>query len=307
MNAFVFANTQDPTQQVNGVNQAFLPLEGRPLLIYVLMALDRVTQIDKVVVIGSPKEIMRAIESVIFEIPFQKKIIVLEEKENFLESVRFADAETHKKTDRQEGLGMISEPTLFLPGNIPFVTTAEISTFIAASDMDKADCYLSIVPGGTARFPGIKQEEINLNETEIQAPRLGRLMLAHCDAMENADAIETIASHYKETQLEKTSQTTPLKAFLRCIQANPQTKSPDTPASLSEIEKEVGHFLKTRFKFTETATAGNALPAEDLTAYQFLIAHFEDWRKHIMTLKTEEGDKICSISGSACGSHDHDV
>lgn len=304
MNAFVFANTQSPTQQVNGMNHSFLPLEGRPLLIYVLMALDRVTQIEKVIVIGVTKEIMRAIESVIFEIPFQKTITVLEEKETFLESVHFAEIETHKG-ENQDGLDMISEPALYLPGNIPFVTPAEISTFIAASDMTKADCYLSLTSGEASYFPGVQQRQMDPDKKETQAPCPGRLMLSRSDAMGDCDAIKAIGRHYKEMQAEQSSHTTPLKAFLKRMGVYTETKSPDTLPPLSQIEEKVTAFLKTRFKFTKTATAGNALPAEDQSSYQFLLDHFEDWREYITTLKTEEGDKVCSISGSACESHEH--
>ncbi|NOY84638.1 MAG: hypothetical protein GXO96_07440 [Nitrospirae bacterium] len=293
MNAFVFANTQDPTQQINGMNASFLPLAGRPLLIYVLMALDRVTQIEKIIVIGTTKEIMRAIESVIFEIPFQKRIVVAEEKEYFLESVSFAEIESRKKGGVPDGLDMISEPALFLPGNIPFLTTAEVSRFILACDMTEADCYLSMIPGKPTSFFKAEQTQTNLADGEKQGLSLGRLLLAKCDAIGDSDAIKQIEQHYKSRKTDQIFHPLQLETLLKKINTSP-----------SEIEKQVSTLLKTRFKLTQCATAGNALCAEDEKSYQFLLDHFEDWRKHIMTLKTEEGDKICSISGTACDAHD---
>lgn len=293
MNAFVFANTQDPKQQINGMNASFLPLAGRPLLIYVLMALDRVTQIEKVIVIGATKEIMRAIESVIFEIPFQKRIVVAEEKEYFLESVSFAEIESRKKGGVPDGLNMISEPALFLPGNIPFLTTAEVSRFILACDMTEADCYLSMIPGKPTSFFKAEQTQTDLADGEKQGLSLGRLLLAKCDAIGDSDAIKQIEQHYKSRKTDQIFHPLQLETLLKKINISP-----------SEIEKQVSTLLKTRFKLTQCATAGNALCAEDKKSYQFLLDHFEDWRKHIMTLKTEEGDKICSISGTACDAHD---
>ncbi|VAX26925.1 hypothetical protein MNBD_NITROSPIRAE01-763 [hydrothermal vent metagenome] len=293
MNAFVFANTQNPKQQINGMNASFLPLAGRPLLIYVLMALDRVTQIEKVIVIGATKEIMRAIESVIFEIPFQKRIVVAEEKEYFLESVSFAEIESRKKGGVPDGLNMISEPALFLPGNIPFLTTAEVSRFILACDMTEADCYLSVIPGKPTSFFKAEQTQTDLADGEKQGLSLGRLLLAKCDAIGDSDAIKQIEQHYKSRKTDQIFHPLQLETLLKKINISP-----------SEIEKQVSTLLKTRFKLTQCATAGNALCAEDKKSYQFLLDHFEDWRKHIMTLKTEEGDKICSISGTACDAHD---
>ena len=304
MNAYVFANTQNPKQQVNATNCAFLPLEGRPLLIYVLMALDRVTPIEKVIVIGATKEIMRAIESVIFEIPFQKKIMVVEERGSFLESVMFAQTESHKKAGQLDGLNMISEPALFLPGNIPFLTTAEVSSFIAASDMSTADCYLSTISGQATPFPMPKQDQNNLDDPEKQAIIPGRLLLAKCDAIGDSDVIKKIETHYKNKQADQLLSPLALEAFLKGMGISLKTKFSETNAALSEIEEKISTLLKTRFKLTQCATPGHALPAEDTKSYQFLMDHFEDWRKHIMTLTTEEGDKICSISGTTCGSHD---
>ncbi len=305
MNAFVFANTQDPKQQINGMNASFLPLAGRPLLIYVLMALDRVTQIEKVIVIGATKEIMRAIESVIFEIPFQKRIVVAEEKETFLESVFFAETESRKKGGVPDGLNMASEPALFLPGNIPFLTTAEVSRFIAACDMTKADCYLSMIPDKATSFFRAEQTQTDLGDREKQGLSLGRLILAKCDAIGNSDAIKQIEHHYKKRQTDQAPPPLQLETFLKNIGVSPTKKHTETSTVFSEIEEKMSTLLKTRFKFTPCATAGNALCAEDEPSYQFLLDHFEDWRKHIMTLKTEEGDKICSISGTACEPHDN--
>ncbi len=304
MNAFVFANTQDPKQQINGINASFLPLAERPLLIYVLMALDRVPQIEKIIVIGATKEIMRAIESVIFEIPFQKRIVVAEEKEHFLESVFFAETESRKKGGVPDGLNMISEPALFLPGNIPFLTTAEVSRFILACDMTKADCYLSMIPGKATSFFRAEQTQTDLADGEKQDLSLGRLLLAKCDAIGDSDTIKQIEQHYKNRKIDQILRPLQLETLLNKIKISPTTKSSKINTSPSEIEKQVSTLLKTRFKLTQCATAGNALCAEDKKSYQFLLDHFEDWRKHIMTLKTEEGDKVCSISGTACDSHD---
>ncbi|MEC4678805.1 MAG: hypothetical protein VST69_08650, partial [Nitrospirota bacterium] len=256
MNAFVFANTQNPKQQINGMNASFLPLAGRPLLIYVLMALDRVTQIDKVIVIGATKEIMRAIESVIFEIPFQKRIVVAEEKEYFLESVSFAETESRKKGGVPDGLNMISEPALFLPGNIPFLTTAEVSRFILACDMTEADCYLSIIPGKPTSFFKAEQTQTDIADGEKQGLSLGRLLLAKCDAIGDSDAIKQIEQHYKNRKTDQIFRSLQLETLLKKIKVSPTTKSSATKSlmiktSPSEIEKQVSTHLKTRFKLTQ--------------------------------------------------------
>lgn len=311
MNAFVFACNPVPARQINGMNTAFLPLEGRPLLLYVLMALDRVPEITTITVIGSPKEIMRAIEQVIFEIPFQKKISVLEQKETLLESVSLTStfvngassrADSHREKDVQEGLAMLPEPALFLPANIPFVTSAEISTFIAAADMTQSDFCFSIVRGGTLTFSDSEQAPHILFETEHASYHPGRLVLARPGQMADETSLQTLAALYQHSCQENPDQRL-LEAFLKSIGLPSGTQSGGTRAALSAIEEKATAFLKTRFRLIETVTAGNALPADDTGAYQFILRHFEAWRRHISELKNKQGEKLCSISGSVCESH----
>ncbi|GEM_PF-6080747 len=306
MNAFLLAATQTPDRQINGMNHAFLPLAGRPLLIYVLMALDRVTQIDQTVVIGPPREIMRAIESVIFEIPFQKKIVVIEEQATLRESLSFADAQSRKRAIQPDGLNMLSEPALILPGHIPFVTPAEISTFIAAADMTTADCCLSIAADAAFRFSDLEQNKQSSETTIPPSPCLGSLLLARADCIGDPNALKIIEERYQKNRGADSSHTTRLEAFLKWINARDEKEPQETLPPLSEIEKNIAAFLKTRFKFIETASAGNALPAKNPAAYRFLVDHFEAWRNYITGLKTEQGEKVCSISGRACESHGHE-
>lgn len=321
MNAFVFACDPVPERQINGMNHAFLPLEGRPMFLYVLMALDRVPEITTITVIGSPKEIMRAIERVIFEIPFQKKIAVLEQKKTLLENVFLVSAlvngattlgndsststqaDPHRKKESQEGLAMLPEPALFLPANIPFVTSAEISRFIAAADMTRSDFCFSIVRARLLTFSDSEPSPHVLYETEQGSYHPGRLVLTRPGQMADETSLKAIdALHHKNRQEDGLHQNG-LKPFLKLI-GIPDETTTDSRPSLSAIEEKATVFLKTQFKLIETVTGGNALPADDTVSYQFILRHFEAWRKHISTLKSEKGEKLCSISGAVCESHD---
>ena len=89
MNAFILAGDRGRSRQVGGMNKAFLLLEGRPVLLYVLMALDRVRGIDQVYVVGPRKEIMGVIEKALPDALFSKKIEVLEQKNSLLENILY--------------------------------------------------------------------------------------------------------------------------------------------------------------------------------------------------------------------------
>ncbi len=290
MKAFVFANDQNPTQEINGLSYAYLPLEGRPILLYVLMALDRVSDIEEITVVGSQKKIMRVIESVMFEMPFQKTIAVLEQKPTLFESM----ADVNK--DRGDGLEMLSEPALFLPGNIPYLTSAEISTFIAASDMRKSDVCLSIASKNALKFFAQKEVTRQNSPSSSQTVRLGNLLIARSESLFKNIVLKTFYEHLKESSYDAKT----LEGFFKYPGFNDESKA--QKPSLSDLEENLSQYLNLDFKFSETVTAGNTFAVRDHNAYQFVQRQFSDWREQIIELKSEDGEQICSISGTICDS-----
>ncbi len=306
MNAFVFATEQTPQEKMNGENHAFLLLEGRPLLLYVLMALDRVETIQKIFVIGPPKEVMRVIESVMFTLPFQKQIVVVTPKETLLDSLSAAQLQSAATRSSEETLPMISPPALFLLGNIPFVTTAEISTFVAAADLLNNDLCVSYARDGAFDFLELNHDEATA-QLKISWPssygpyHLGRLFLARPGEMGKREALQQILALPVQTPCEKDQ----LEAFFKIIDLKMEEKEKTNP-ELGGITAKTSAFLNARLQLIETQTGGNTLPVHNTASYDFVSKHFETWRQHIGTLKSDQGEKICSISGAVCETDGHE-
>ncbi|MFQ5588825.1 MAG: hypothetical protein ACE5F7_08290 [Nitrospiria bacterium] len=307
MNAFVFATDQRPQNRVRGKHPAFLPLENRPLLLYVLMALDRVEAIQKITVIGPPKEVMRAVESVMFVMPFQKQIVVLEPRETLLESLEATVPGSGVGESGQDGLSMISDPALYLPGNIPFVTTAEISTFIASADMRQFDCCVSYASANAYDFLGSTQPQVSTKfktayHLEKEAVHLGRLFLARPGQMGHPAALKKILTLFQSRTSNAPGDENPIESFLKLAGFKLEGKGSAVYPGLADLAAQTSAFLKTRVQLIQTQTGGHALPVEDGDSHRFIADHFEAWRQQIAELKSEQGEKICSISGTVCDS-----
>ncbi|MDC4226920.1 MAG: NTP transferase domain-containing protein [Candidatus Manganitrophus sp.] len=80
MDAFVLAGDRGASHQILGMNKALLHLEGYPLFIHVLKALDGVPEIARIFIIGPQKKMMEEIERALPYTLFVKKIEVLEQK-----------------------------------------------------------------------------------------------------------------------------------------------------------------------------------------------------------------------------------
>ena len=129
------------------MNKALLVLDGHPLFIHVLRALDRVREVDRVYVVGPKAPITEAVEAAASILAFSKRVTVLDQKKTLLENALFSYAQSCSYATSPAAPKTVADPpALFLPADIPFVTTAEIETFISHADMTRYDYCLGVAP-----------------------------------------------------------------------------------------------------------------------------------------------------------------
>lgn len=185
MDAFVLAGDRGASHQILETNKAFLKLEGYPLFIHVLKALDGVPEIARIYIIGPQKKMMEEIERALPYTLFMKKIEVLEQKNSLIENI--LAAYSHSLPGYQDGVDIHQlkhddPPGLFLPADIPLITSSEIQEFLSKSDMNRFDYCLGVTPEEAlipfypkADQPGMKMPYVY---TRDQAYRLNNLHLA---------------------------------------------------------------------------------------------------------------------------------
>jgi GTP:adenosylcobinamide-phosphate guanylyltransferase len=327
MNAFVLAGDRGERHQVGGMNKALLTLEGRPLMIYVLSALDQVRSIDRIYVIGPQKEIMRAIEQALPYVLFTKKIEVLPQKESLVENILSAYAYSlpgYRKGADPRHLPNADEPALFLPADIPLVTTSEIEAFIAGSDMEKYDYCLGVTPQEAlvpfypkGEKPGISLPYLYLKD---KVYRMNNLHLGRPYRIGMAEYVQEMYDHrhqrYTGNRLRIAykilKRPRGLRGLLLYLLAQGGVFSTKAglasvaslfrkPLSLDAVEKEVSAFLQTRFKSVETRIGGAALDVDDEKGYRTISLLFREWQTYLAGFDEKTNSAFCPIDGGVCG------
>lgn len=144
--AIVLAGGRDPSLGPGIPNKAFLTIEGRTLLSYVVEALQGGRDIGRIAVVGPTEELRRHVPSGVLVVPDANAI---------MENVGTA-IEALKPED----------PVLVLASDIPLVTSAVIGEFLAACAKERADGYYPIVPREVMerRFPGARKTYVKLTD-----------------------------------------------------------------------------------------------------------------------------------------------
>lgn len=326
MNAFILAGDQGARHQICGVNKAFLVLEGRPLLIHVLAALDQARSIDRIYVVGPQKQIMAAIERALPEVLFTKKIEVLQQKESLAENILSAYA--YSLPGYREGidprrLANADEPALFLPADIPFVTASEIEAFIAGSDMEKYDYCLGVTPEEAlvpfypkGDKPGIKLAYLYIQD---KAYRMNNLHLARPYRIGVGGCVQRMYDHRHQryfgnrfriaSEILKTPRWP--KGLLFYLLAQAAAFSMDAGLSpvaslcrrflrAEAVEREVSFFLKTRFKAVETGIGSAALDVDDEESYRIISHSFREWQAVFARFDEKKSGAVCPFKTGVC-------
>lgn len=302
MNAIVFVGDQKATHPLCGMNKGFLLLEGWPLFIHVLSALNQASRIDAIYIIGPRKPLMDAVEKALPTFLFSKKIEILEQKESLIENLFHA---YHYAV----GIPSIdAPPALFLPSDIPLVTGQEIDTFIANANMDEADYCLGVTPKKyLERFhpkstePGINISYLYLKD---QIYRMNNLHLGRLSPLLAGGMLQTIYNHRHQKNiwnrivmgliLLKDNRAMSVLSFYLLA----QTTSLLSRVGLhrvatyfrrfldrSEIEKAISHLLGVRFKTVETTEGGAALDIDDEATYKTISRVFAKWHSSMTALQ----------------------
>lgn len=272
--------------------RALLPLEGRPIFLYVLKALDHVRSVNQIVIIGPQKRIMTAIERSLPDALFEKKIVVLNEKAHLFENVRQVYEGSSDQTEQTDlsVLRQLDPPALFLPAEIPLVTTQEVETFLTDSDLSEYTSCHGVAGEETLGLfhpqgekPGFSLKGLPV---EGEAYRMTHLHLVRPNQQE---AVEMIQKIYNDCNGLPSGNMTCSLSRLIDYSASEMT-GPEKPAE-----------IKTRFNLVEITPGGGAVRVEDDESCRTMEMRFKEWQSSLMNRKEDDGKTaICPLSGHIC-------
>jgi len=277
------------------MNKAFLTLAGRPLFLHVLAALDGVRQIHRVFIVGSKEKIEKIWASA--PVPsLTKPCIVLEQRRTLLENALSAYDEalqTHPTPDADP-------PALFLSADIPLVTSDEIETFIARSELRHADYCIGVVRAErlapfypTAGRPGIRMAYLHLKEAAYRISNLhyvrprrvrvpGYIQEAY-DLRHQKEIGNTLKTLWAILHTPPLFQGLGFYLLARCAGAfekmrlTPLTHACRQFLSTAAVERLLSRFLGATVAIVETPAAGGALDVDDAATWTMISSRYVEW------------------------------
>ena len=148
----------EPLTEQEGVsNKAFIKLNNKPILAYILDALHQAVSIDRVIVVG-PHEALRELKQ------SRDYFELVAERGSMLENL----AAGFELTDTEK-------PCLVVTGDIPLVKAAVIEQFLQLCTPFENDLYYPVLTRETCleRFPETKRTYVRLKEGHITGGNIG--------------------------------------------------------------------------------------------------------------------------------------
>jgi CTP:molybdopterin cytidylyltransferase MocA len=195
-------NTANPRHRVGGGNKAFLPLEGRPMVAWVVDALLRASSVDRIFVVGPVDALERAVGGLSSRVHIvaQAGKMIRNAWEGFHASDRLR-AGFHQEPDPDR-------PALFLSCDIPLITPVAVDDFVArcAEEDRKSEGSLAALLVGvaeeasltsfysTADRPGIMRPYVELSSGRY---RLANIYLCRPGRMAHREILQAGFSQRK--------------------------------------------------------------------------------------------------------------
>lgn len=162
MNAIILAGAPNKGQlrQVSPAQyEAEIEIAGRPMLDYVVLALERVQSIKKIVIVGSES--------------------MLSNSKSNTDQIQFVEPGPSAIDSLENGIGVLkeSEPVLILTSDIPLITKEALEDFLNRCWGRTGDIYYSFVPKAVndQKYPGVQRTYVRLKEGTFTGGNLALL------------------------------------------------------------------------------------------------------------------------------------
>ena len=197
IDAIVLAGDRAASNNFAGMNKLFLKVDGLPLLLHVLSALDDVQRVDRLFVVGPADDIETLLSEGDARLDSHTPIHVVEQRNTAYEN--FWTAFVKSIDGYQPGLErqdtqVAEKLVLVVPSDMPFVSTAEIDEFLDGCNMAHLDyCIGATAEPNMRRFlptpdkPGIEMSYLHLDCASL---RLNNLHLIRPFSVKHRDYIE---------------------------------------------------------------------------------------------------------------------
>ena len=303
------------SRQVYGTNKALLKINGIPLFIYVLKALEKAERVDRICIIGPKENITRAIENHQHLLEDKKEIIALEQDRTLFSNAWKSFLYLYPEFQESNSItsSQSEKAVLYIPGDIPLTTSFEIDTFLNLCEIDRYDYFLGFTPAESLSYfypqkgtPGIISNYYHTKEGKY---RQNNLHLAKPLKVKNREYIQKVydyryqrdVSNIVKLAIEFLRAHVGVNGFwcygllhwhqlLSRLHLTPLTLPTRKLLPLSLIESCASRILGTRFTTVISPLASTVLDIDnenDFNAMCEMFSHWQDYQNKMNELLKE--------------------
>ena len=302
----LLAGDTGASRMVCNTNKSFLTINGIPLLLYVLRALEKAERVNRICVIGPQDRVASTLEEHHDFLKHTKEVTLCEQGESLFANAW--KAFLHLNPEAEGTDPNQAEPSekaaFYVSGDIPLVTPFEIDTFLSLCDTDQYDYFLGIAPAENLKYfypqkgkPGIKTNFFHIKEGRY---RQNNFQLVKPLKVTNRNYVQKVYDYRYQRDLsnilklacEFLNHHVGLEGFmcyallhwhqfLSQIRLNPLTLPTRALLPLAFIDKCIARVLGTRFTTTITPFVGAVLDIDNERDYKTMCALFSSWEHYL--------------------------
>jgi len=304
--AILVAGEGESSYKVYHQHKAFLKINNKCIINYVVDALQKVNSIRDIYIVGLRDKLNEIFKGSEADLEYPKPIHIVQQKNNLYENIwhtflqSIPDGETMQD---QENSIYADKAVLIVPCDSPLLTPHEVEHFINHSQIENHDHVLGLTSRQNLEFfyprdgkPGIKMAYLHLKENSY---RINNLHLVKPIGIENRKYIQKMyqyrhqrnfknmvlfglsllgkdkAKHYQYyfgVQMGLLFASLGLESMVRVFRSLTPKKA---------LEKSISNILKARFIGLEVPYAGAALDIDNDRDYEAMKIRFNEWREYL--------------------------
>ena len=298
------AGEGESSYKVYHQHKAFLKINGKCIINYVVEALQQVESIKDIYVVGSKNKLELTLNEEAVDCHHPKTIHLVEQQANLYENIFYTFLKTIPEGEDTpiadlEKSQYRNRAVLIVPCDSPFLTPHEVEYFISHSDIDNYDHILGLTPEeALERFyprenlPGIKMAYLHLREKNY---RINNLHLVKPLRIANREYIQQMYQYRYQRNFKKIlmfgrSLLGKIKLkYYRCyiglqlcqffssIGWTAPVNYFKTWTTNQDMEQCISNLLDTRFKGLEVPYPGAALDIDRDSDYEAIRSRYDEW------------------------------
>jgi molybdopterin-guanine dinucleotide biosynthesis protein A len=289
--------------KVHHQNKAFLTINGKCMVHYIVESLQKVKTIKDIYIVGPKEKLEQVFLSGHVDLESPKRVHIVEQKSNLYENVWHAFLKSLNVESGETAEAHRDRAVLVVPCDAPLITPQEVQYFISNADMKNYDHVLGLTSREKLepfypekKKPGIKMAYLHIKEKSF---RINNLHLVKPLRIENREYIQKMYQYRYQRNFKN------LILFALAIFGKSKVKDYKNYVGLQlclffsnlrsnflvdifrklnpkkEVEQIICSIMKTRFMALEVPYPGAALDIDNAKDYKAMKIRFDEWSKYL--------------------------